>query len=253
MLLVTFAASMEGALVARAAAAAGLSVADVRYRLQGTMPRVLMSDADGERLSAIAAQLDGIGFESVICDPRVAPTDAERVIAQSLRLEAGGFVAIDAGGAEHDCAWAALEAIQRAVRVITQTTREKSTQRKFDVTRAVLSSGLILTRKEETEIVRKTETSEPFALLQRSDGQPDIVLYERRMNYRFLGLEMQPASRGNLETVVRRLRAAAPAAIYDERLARPGFISGLPTTSTDPVDLGLHLVALALRRDRARR
>jgi hypothetical protein len=248
MLLVAVSTSTDKDAIAQAAAASGLSVADIRYRLQGTLPRVLMSDADGERLAAIGERLEPLGFTMLSCDPRAAPTDGERVMAQTMRWQADGFVAIDGAGREHECAFAAVEAIQRAVRVTAHITKEKTTERKFDVTRAVLSSGLILTRKEEKEVVRKTEASEPFVLLERNDGEPDIALYERRMNYRFLGPDMQPVSRANLEAVVRRLRAAAPGAMYDDRVARPGFISGLPTTSVDPVDLGLYLVALARRR-----
>jgi hypothetical protein len=247
MLLVAIAGSADPAATARVAAITGLSVADVRHRLQGMLPRVLMSDADGERLAAIGAQLDEIGFTTLTCDPRSVPTDADRVLAKTLRWEGDGFVAIDGAGDQHACAWAAVEVIQRAVRATTHTTKQKIVERKFDVSRAVLSSGLILTRKEEREVVHKTETTEPFALVQRSDGEPDILLYERQMNYRFLAGDMQPASRANLESVVRRLRAAAPTVVYDDRVARPGFTSGLPATSADPVDLGLHLVGMALR------
>ena len=251
MLLVAVSTSTDPGAIAQAAAVSGLSAADIRYRLQGTLPRVLMSHADGERLAALAERLEPLGFTMLSCDPRAAPTDGERVLAQTLRWQADRFVVIDGAGAEHECPFTAIEAIQRAVRVTAQISREKTTERKFDVTRAVLSSGLILTRKEEKEVVRKTEASEPFVLLERNDGEPDIAIYERRTNYRFLGPAMQPVSRANLELVVQRLRAAAPRAVYDDRVARPGFVSGLPTTSVDPVDLGLYLVALARRRGRS--
>jgi hypothetical protein len=233
---------------ARAAKVAGLSAADVRHRLQGTLPRVLLNDADGDRLAAIGERLDELGFATVVCDPRVAPTDADRVIARGFRFQPDAFVAMDSGRGEQECPFAAVEVIQRGTRVTTQTTKEKTVEHKFDVGRAVLSSGLILTRKEVKETVRKTETTEPFALVQRNDGEPDIMLYERRIDYRALGSDMQPSSRANLEAVVRKLRAAATAAAYDDRAARPGFVSALPATSVDPVDLALHLVSLALRR-----
>jgi hypothetical protein len=248
MLLVAVQIPPDAAASARAADIAGLSAADVRNRLQGALPRVLASDADGERLARIGEELEALGFLTVVCDARTAPSDAERVVARTLRFEPEQLVAIDAAGAEHDCPWPALSVIQRGIRVVTQVTKETTTERKFDVGRAVLSSGLILTRKEEKVSVRKSETAEPFALAQRGDGQPDIILYERRLDYRFLGRDMQPASRGNLELVVRRLRAAAPAALHDDRVARPGFVAALPATAADPVDLALFLVTLSLRR-----
>jgi hypothetical protein len=248
-LLVVKAPADPGA-AARAVAATGLSAADLRFRLQGTLPRVLLSHVDGDRLVAIGETLEAFGFATVVCDPRLAPTDVDRVAARALRLESDGLVAVDGGGTEHDCPWSAIETIQRGVRVTTLTTREKKVERKFDVGRAVLSSGLILTRKEEREIVRKTETTEPFALVQRSDGAPDIILYERRIDYRFLGRDMQPSSRPNLELAVRRVRAAAPGATYDDRVVRPGFMSALPAAggASDPVDVALFTVSLALRR-----
>jgi hypothetical protein len=233
---------------ARAVAATALSAADLGHRLRGTLPRVLMTGADGQRLAEVGERLEGLGFATVVCDPRLAPTDADRVVARALRFEVEGCVAVDGAGAEHDCPWAAVETIQRGVRVTIRTTKEKTVEHKFDVGRAVLSSGLILTRKEVKETVRKDEASEPFALVQRNDGEPDLILYERRIDYRFLGRDMQPSSRGNLEQVVGRLRAAAPAATYDDRVARPGFVSALPATPADSVDVALHLVALALRR-----
>ena len=248
MFLVVVRALVEATAGAQAAQVTGLSAADLRHRLQGALPRVLMSDADGDRLAAISDRLDELGFITLVCDPRLAPTDADRLIAKSFRLEPDQLVVLDAGGGEHEVPWKVIEVIQRGARTHTHKTEEKTVTTKFDAGRAVLSGGLILTRKEEKVTIKQTETSEPFALVQRGDGEPDVMLYERRMDYRALGRDMQPSSRANLEALVRRLRAAAPAAIYDERVARPGFVTALPSSSVDPVDLGLHLVSLALRR-----
>ncbi len=250
MWLLVVDAPADPAVLARAAAITQLSAADVRHRLRGTLPRALLTAADGDGLAAISERLDLLGFVTLVCDPRLAPTDADRVLARGLRLEPGQLVILDGTGGEHEVPWGAIEAIQRGVRVTTQATKEKIVERKLDVTRAVLSSGLILTRKEEREVVKTSEASEPFALLQRNDGEPDVILYERRMDYRALGRDMQPSSRANLDLVVRRVRAAAPAAIHDDRVARPGFVGALPAPSgaTDRVDVGLYAVALALRR-----
>jgi len=248
MFLVVVRALVEATAGAQAAKVTGLSAADLRHRLQGALPRVLMSDADGDRLAAISERLDELGFITLVCDPRLAPTDADRVLAKAFRFETDQLVIVDGGGGEHDLPWAAIEAIQRGTRTHTQKIEEKTVTHKFDATRAVLSGGLILTKKQEIVTVRQTETAEPFAMVQRGDGEPDVMLYERGMDYRALGRDMQPSSRANLEALVRRIRAAAPAAIYDERVARPGFLTALPSSSVDPVDVALHLVSLALRR-----
>jgi hypothetical protein len=250
MLLVAIALPGDAGAIERAGRRLGLSAADLRNRLQGVLPRVLASDADADRLSALSDDLDGLGFATAVCDARAAPTDDERVVARSARLERDELVVVDGAGGEHACPFAAIAAFQRAVRVTTEVTKETTTERKLDVGRAILTSGLVLTRKEKKVTTRKTETSEPLLLLQRNDGEPDVVFYERRLDYRFLGRDMQPASRANLEMLARRLRLAARGAPYDDRAARPGFVSALPAAPVDGVDLALFLVTLALRRGR---
>jgi hypothetical protein len=106
----------------------------------------------------------------------------------------------------------------------------------------------MLTSKIQKQSVRTQESREAFLLLQRNDGEPDAIIYERRVDYRFLGADKQPASHANLERTLARLRALAPAAPVDDRVAKPGFVSGLPLTSSDPVDLALYLVTLARTR-----
>jgi hypothetical protein len=249
MWLLVVQAPADATALARAATVTGLAAADLRYRLQGTLPRALLTAADGDQLALVSQRLDALGFVTLVCDPRLAPTDGDRVLGRGLRIEPEQLVVVDGAGGEQEVPWGALDVIQRGVRVTTLATKEKIVERKFDVTRAVLSTGLILTRKEEREVVRTSEASEPFALLQRNDGEQDIILYERRIDYRSLGREMQPSSHANLELVVRRMRAAAPAATHDDRVARPGFIGALPAPSgpADRVDLGLYVVSLSLQ------
>src|SRR5882672_2069545 len=139
MFLVVVRALVEATAGAQAATVTGLSPADLRHRLQGALPRVLMSDADGDRLAVISDRLDALGFITMVCDPRLAPTDADRLLARSFRLEPDQLVAIDAGGSEHQVRWTAIEAIQRGIRVHTQKIEEKIVTQKFDATRAVLS------------------------------------------------------------------------------------------------------------------
>ena len=126
-----------------------------------------------------------------------------------------------------------------------------TSERRFAPVKALLSGGLLLTKKVERTAVKTSEHPEWFVLVQRNDGGPDIIIYERRIDYRFLGAEMLPSSRGNLELVFARLRALAPGVATDDRVGQPGFVAGLPACRADPVDLALVLVALARLKERA--
>jgi hypothetical protein len=230
---------------ALAAQAAGIALADVNRRLAGTLPRVLMPGLPPEEAAALAATLDELGFITVVFDAKAVPGDADRVLASRIEIAAGELHATDAQGRAHTCPGAAIAVLQWGVRVKRLSEDVKTSERRFSMGKAVLSGGLLLTKKVDKTTEKVTETREPFLLVQRQDGEPDIMLYERRLDYRFLGPEMQPMSRANLERVMARLRALAPHAGVEERLMQPGFVAGLPLTSADPADLALYLVTLA--------
>jgi hypothetical protein len=233
---------------AAAARATGMVLADVNRRLAGILPRVLLPAAPAGGASEIAASLEALDFAVVTLDPALVPGDDQRVVARKLALERGALVATDGPGTEHRCPTSSIAVIQRGVRVLRTSEQVTTTERKFSVGRAVLSGGLMLSKKEVKKEVKTTEAQEPFLVVQRSDGEPDLIIYERRLDYRFLGADMQPSSRGNLELVWARLAALAPGRA-DDRVVRPGFVSGLPLVSGDPVDLALYLVALARARE----
>ncbi len=232
---------------ARAAGITGLVVADVRRRLAGSLPRVLLSDASGTGLAAAGEALTEAGFGVLTCEPRDVPTDRDRVVARSLDFHPGEVVVVDGLGNQHVCPVTAIELLQRGNRVTVAVETVKSTERRFDPARAVLSGGILLTKKVETRSTVERESRQAFLLIQRRDGEPEIILYERKLQYHFLGAEMQPTSFANLQRTAERLRTAAPVAAFDDRVGRPGFVSGLPPTAVDPVDLALHLVLLARR------
>jgi hypothetical protein len=224
---------------ARAAQAAGLALADLNRRLAGTLPRVLFA---GGAPVGLVETLESLGFGVLTCEVAAVPGDEDRVVVRKIELAPGALVATDGRSQAHRITAPQIALLQRGMRVSKSTQTVKTSERKLDVGRAVLSGGLLLTKKVEKTDVKTTETSEPFLLVQRR-GEQELILYERRMDYRALGAEMQPASRGNLEVVWRKLTALAPDRV-DDRVARPGFVTGLPMTSVDPVDLAVALVLL---------
>ncbi len=247
MLLVVVSAPSLPDPLARAAAITGLSVADVQRRLAGILPRVLMLDADSGRLASIRAQLAPLGFVLVIVDVAQVPSDDQRIVARTLGLGAGELVVIEGVGAQkrYVIPAAAIDLLQRGARISSETKTTKSTERKVALGRAVMTGGLVLTKKVEKTETQKLESREPFVLVGRCDGGPDVILYEKRLDYRFLGKDMQPTANGNLALTLTKIRALAPAAPFDDRAIRPGFVVGLPPVSAEPVDLAVHLVRAA--------
>jgi hypothetical protein len=231
--------------LAEAARITGLARVDVGNRLTGLLPRVLCAEPDAERAGAIAAALEARGFSALACDPAAAPGDDERVVAHALELGPAGLVAVDGGGQRETCPAEAIALVQRGARSATKRATSTTSTRRLDLGRALLTGGLSLTKRvERTETTTET-TFDPFLLVHRRDGGADLVLYERRLDYRFLGPAIAASSRANFELLTARLRALAPAAPFDDRTSRPGFLGGIRYAAGDPVDLALHVVWLA--------
>jgi hypothetical protein len=125
---------------------------------------------------------------------------------------------------------------------------QTTTHRKVDLGKALLTGGLAVTKKVTTTTERTTEEKQAFLLILRNDDQPPIMLHERQLNYRCLGAGLQPSTFGNFTALLARLRSLAPVAPWDDRITRPGFLTGLPPLSVDPVDLAIFLVSEALSR-----
>jgi hypothetical protein len=251
MLLIVVRTPSKPDAVSIAASAAGLPLAEARLRLTGVLPRVLVADRDEGKLAAIGQALATAGFATAVVDPRAAPGDEDRIVARSLAFGSGELVVVEGVGVEtrHTLSASAFELIQRGTRVTRSEKTTTTSHRKLDLGRAVMTGGLIMTKKVEKSSTQASEVREPFVVIHRTDGGRDVVLYEKRIDFRFLGPQMQPTSRGNLEATLVRLKALAPGVPFDERVAKPGFASGLPSAGADPVDLALHLVRIARRRE----
>lgn len=232
--------------ISRAAQLAGLAPSDGARILAGTFPRVLLRAAADP--DALVSTLAGEGFLAWASDPAQIPTDAGRIIVRGLTWSVDGFLAQDAQGAAHICPFAAVRLLQRGARTHASTQVETTTKRQLNLGRALLSGGMMLTKKVTTTTEHTTHAKEPFLLVQRGDGAPDLMVYEHRMSYQCLGTEMAHATLANLGLLAARFQMQCPQAPLDDRVGRPGFVAGLPLLGADPVDLGLYLVSEARRR-----
>jgi hypothetical protein len=230
----------------RAAAATGLALVDVKRRLSGILPRVLFVGADREAMEATRQRLETAGFAALAFDPASSPTDEDRIIGRNLELEAEALVVVAGVGSltRHMVPWTAFELLQRGTRANARREQVVTSSRKLAIGRTLLAGGLPMTKKVERIETVVRGADERFALLHRSDGGDDIVLYETRLDYRFLGERRQPTSHANFEAMLEVLRARV-AIPEDDRVARPGFVTAIPACSTDAVDVSLHLVRLA--------
>ncbi len=236
----------DPAALARAAVIAGLAQVDATRMLTGLLPRVLVRGTkEGPRL---VEALEAAGFTAFAAEPSAVPTDRHRVVARGFAFQGAELVVTDTRGQAHACPADAITSLLRGFRQVESTEIHTSTERKLDIGKAILTSGLMISKKVETTSERRTTSREPFLLLQRQDGQPGIIFYEHRVQYQGLGADLQHARTANFTALAERLRAYAPRAPLDDRMLRPGFMGGLPPLAADPADLAVFLVSEALAR-----
>ncbi|HEX9082303.1 MAG TPA: hypothetical protein VF768_08485, partial [Holophagaceae bacterium] len=128
--------------LARLAALTGLARVDATRLLTGTLPRVLlMNTPEGDRL---VADLEAAGFRAFAANPSDVPTDRDRIVARRLAFAPGGCTVTDAQGQDHPCLGSAVAALVRGYRTVDSTEIEKTTERKLDLGKAILTSGLMV-------------------------------------------------------------------------------------------------------------
>src|SRR5262249_25747140 len=134
---------------ARAAKATGLTVVDVRQRLVGTLPRVLLVAADRDEIDAVAERLERAGFATIAFDPISPPTDEDRIVARALEIRGDALIAVSGVGAQtrHVVPWTSIELIQRGVRQLARRDKVTTTSRQLDIGRTLLAGGLPITKK----------------------------------------------------------------------------------------------------------
>lgn len=223
-----------------AAGLCALTMMEVRARCAGVLPKILVRQAPELEARRIVAGLGSLGFRAFAAEVRQVPLDAQRIVARQLEWTDSGFAVTDGRGTRHDCPCSTLALFQFGYRATSQSEMVKSTERKFSMGKALLTSGLSVS-KTVVKVTEQVTTNREFCIVAaRSGGLPAIILYELRLGFQGLGADLKPSRYLNLKALLERLRAL-PVPV-DERTAQPAFLRGLPQLGVDELDLGLFLV-----------
>ena len=143
-----------------------------------------------------------------------------------------------------------------ATRVSAETTTSETTRRKVSLGRAAMTGGLMATKKKTTIKSNREETREQVLYLYRKEGRTPLLLCEHALRYANLEEFMCPTSAENFAALVTILKARAPSAIFDDRLAgvvRKSTLAQVAGSAKDRVtvhsnaselDLAAHLVVM---------
>lgn len=207
-------------LAARAfAGAAGLTLAEARFRLAPEPPALLARLGPDEAALMVAA-LREAGVAALELDPRV-PSDEDRTVARSLAIAASGVTFTPRSGDPLAVAWPDVLAVLRGARASRSDVERTERSKRLSLGAAVATGGLVVTRMSTRTVRSSEESVEQVILVYARDGRA-ALLAEHELAFSCLGPRMSPSSTANMAELARTLRERATGAYYDERLLRLG-------------------------------
>lgn len=200
-------------------ATAGMTAAEARMRLAPEPPAVL-ARLPADRAAGVVAALVQAGLPALAIDERV-PSDADRFQARSFAFESAGARLTARDGEALTLPWDEVRLVLRGVRTARTTSQHTETTRSLALGRAVLTGGLVMTKKTTSTVRGSEEESEQFVLMHRHAGQR-VMLAENALEFSGLGALLQPARTANIGALAQELRRRTPQAFHDDRLVRLG-------------------------------
>lgn len=239
------------------APALGLGLYDARLRLVSPLPVVLASGLELEAAKRLLALLRGRGHGAVACDASTVATGERANAVRAFELAASAFIAIDGRQQRSSVPHTQILGVVCASEQSNETHRVETQEKKIDVSRAVLSGGMML-KKTVTKVEQRDTTDlQQVVYLFRSTTPEPLVLEERKLSFEGLGALRGSSARLSLDALLLVLKRAAPGALHDDSLRkhkrRPELsaVRGLQTDRTVVTSnaaanaLAAHLLMLA--------
>lgn len=251
---------LRGALEDEAAALAGdlgCTAYDARMLLAPGIPAILRRTPDREAALKLLSSVRARGHGAVACDlSAVASSDAMTAMRR-FRLGETELTLDDDPGARlpYDDIVALVPAVHRSRTDTATVTRET----KLSVGRAIMTSGLSMSKTVTKQTHATTEARESVLYVFRRSGATPWLLREHGTVWAGHGQPLAPSEAENFRMTVAALRARAPGAAFDDRLLtrrapeRAALSGGnanttVKTSSESGVDLLAHLLALWMAR-----
>lgn len=221
---------------------------ELRRRLGGPIPVVLGTTTDTGAAASLRLSMRERGHGAVVCDLSRVASSRAMVCPRDFELTERAFVALAPAGPT-ELAYAEIGGIVWAKRAVTTVERTVTTKTVFSSGAALLTGGLVTSRRKTTTNVAESTDVESIVYLFRSSGERHVLLAEGTLRYGGLGATRAPTMAQNFRLVVDALRTRAPSAVFDARLATSPARPVGSASTVDPTDLAAHLVLIARLQD----
>ncbi|MEX1365821.1 MAG: hypothetical protein AB1Z98_22020 [Nannocystaceae bacterium] len=223
----------------------------------GGGPVIAACHAHEAEALAVAQQLRAAGLDATVVADSLAAS-VRKLIGRSFELGDTAIRIQSRDGQQVVLPFGEIEVVVRGSVTTRSSQTETTTTRKLDVGRAVLTGGLMMTRKHKTSHTTTTTDSHGFMIVFSRGAAPPVVppvvLDEQELQYQSLGADMQPSRMANFLHLAGQLRKRSPGATWDERLLRrvaQQQMLGTTLSADEHLDLAIALIAASARRQRA--
>jgi hypothetical protein len=237
---------------------------DLRLKLAGRLPVVLARLPDAEQARKLLATLRERTHGAVACDGDKILSSERMVTPRTFEIGEASVTVDDPTREPEPLAYSDLLALVHA-RIETETRITTTSQsRKFSMGRAVMTGGVVLTKKVSKQSRSMENDFEQVLYVFRRSAADPVLLRQNTLRYSGLGSAVGHSSMENFSLLIRTLRERAPQALYDNRLLqrrrqptmdtlRKGgsntkanlSIESISNSNANEVDLAAYLVALA--------
>ncbi len=205
------------------AAALGKTVYEARSRLLVPRggPSVVGVFQEPEKTEESAAKLRENGFRTVVLCNEEVESDPTRFLVRHFEFTMQSLRAEGRQRQTMNLPYSDIKLILYGSAVTVQTEKELVKERKFSAGRAIMTQGLMLTKRTKREVRTEEQNRERFLYLY-SSIQPTVVLRENGLQYNSLGKARQASRAANFSHVLAELRRQSPDAVFDDRLLTRG-------------------------------
>jgi hypothetical protein len=227
------------------AADLGGVVYDQRGKLNAGMPAVVLTTSDAAAADLCLARLHARGHEAMlVSSDDVVRADAmlamkrfafeDAAATGPYRGQGAGLIANDSERRP----WEEITALVRATHRSLGQATSVVTEKKFDAMRAVVTGGLLTSKKVQKNVTTHAPEHEEVLYIFGLPGTTPWFLRERHAHYGTLGAALTLSSHENFRLSVEAIRERAPRALYDDRL-----VARRSSPAED--DVLAHIIALA--------
>jgi hypothetical protein len=229
------------------AAALGKTVYEARSRLRVPKggPSIIAVFQELEKAEDCASKLRTNGFDTVILRHEEIESDKTRFLVRSFELSVESLNGGSRQGQKLILPYRDIRLILYGIGITVDTETETVKERKFSMGRALMTSGLVMTKSTSHKVHTDEENRERFLYIYAPDRQT-VVLRENALQYESLGKALQPSRAANFNYIVAELRMQSRDAVFDDRLLNRGSQAQMLGPSFNPeehLDLATSLLA----------